>query len=396
MFDNVDSVLTNIAWPVALAIAWVAGEFGHRWARLPRISSYGIAGFAMAASQGGFLPDPSGSPIALLADVAFGLILFELGYRINLKWLRANPWLGATSLVEAGGTFAAVFLVARLFGAPLVPSLLLASLAMSTSPAAVLRVVNEVGGSGQVTERTLHLSAFNCVLAVIMFKAIVGYWVLASAGSVFQALWSSVVVVLVSAGLGALFGVVVPAVLRSAGGLARSATIGFAIAVLLLTALTHFLKFSPLLAALAFGVVARHRRVVLSQAQRNFGALGDLLTILLFVFVAATLEWKQIVVGAPLAAAVVGARMLAKIAATTLFARPSGISARKGLLTGLALTPVSVFVILLLEQSRHLKLGVLEDMVGVAAIVLLLEVLGPLATQWALIWAGESRQGEEA
>jgi len=395
MLEASGQMLTEIAWPLALALAWLAGELGYRWLRLPRISSYGIVGFAMAESQGGFLPDPSGTPIALLADIAFALILFELGYRINLKWLRTNPWLGVTSVVEAGGTFAAVFFIARGFDVSLVPSLLLASLCMSTSPAAILRVANEIHGSGQVTERTLHLSAFSCVLAVITFKAIIGYWVLANAGSLFHALWSSVAVILVSVGLGVLFGVMLPGILRSIRRPVNNTTVAFTVAVLLLTAITHAFNFSPLLAALTFGIVARHRRVVLSQAQRNFGTLGDLLTILLFVFVAATLDWKDVVVGTQLAITVVVIRMLVKVSATTLFARISGISFRKGVFTGLAMTPVSVFAILLMEQTRYLKLDVLDEVAGVFAIVLILEVLGPLMTQWALVWAGETPRNED-
>ncbi len=388
-------LMGQIAWPLALAVAWLAGEFGHRWLALPRISSYGIAGFLMAASQGGFLPDPGGGPVALLADVAFSLILFELGYRIHLGWLRANPWLLATGIAEACCTFYAVFLVAQALSVPPMPALLLSALAMSTSPAAVLRVVNEVRSAGQVTERTLHLSAFNCVLALVAFKAVVGYGILSSAGSIFQAVWSSLVVVLVSAGLGALFGAAVPGLLRLLGGLARNATVVFALAVLLLTALTDALRFSPLLAALAFGLVARHRRVVLSQVQRNFGALGDLLTVLLFVFVGAALDWRQAAGGIGIALAVVAVRLLVKTLATTLFAHPSGVTWRKGALTGLALTPLSAFAVLMLEQSRYLKLDLLDEVAGVVAVVLLLEILGPLMTRWALVWAGEAQRREE-
>ena len=137
MPEAVLTILTDMTWPVAIAIAWIAGEAGYRWLSLPRISSYGVAGFLMATSQGGFLANPSGGPVALLADFAFALILFELGYRINLRWLRADPWLGVTSVVEAAGTFAAVFMLAQVFAVPVVPSLLLAALAMSTSPASV-------------------------------------------------------------------------------------------------------------------------------------------------------------------------------------------------------------------------------------------------------------------
>lgn len=393
MLDTVQTLFLDAAWPFALALAWMAGEFGHRWLSLPRISSYGAVGFLLGAAQGGILPDPAGGPVALLVDIAFGLILFELGYRINLRWVRANPWLGVTSALEAAGCFAAVFAVAQGFGVALVPALLLAALAMSTSPAAVLRVANELHSSGQVTERTLHLSAFNCVLAVVAFKMVVGYWVLSGEGGVFHAFWNSLVLLAVSAGLGALFGVAVPGLLRLLGGAEHNATVAFALSIVALTALTHALKFSPLLAALAFGLVARHRRMVLSQAQRNFGALGDLLTVLLFVFVAASLDWRHALSGAPLALAVIGARLAVKVSVTTAFARLGGITWRKGFLTGLAVTPLSVFALLLLEQSRHLGLDLLHEVGAIGAIVILLELIGPVVTQRALIWAGEVPSG---
>lgn len=385
-------MLDEFAWPLAIALAWLAGEAGYRWLNLPRISSYGLAGFFMAGSQGGFLPDPAGSPLALVADFAFALILFELGYRINLRWLRCNPWLGATSLLEAGGTFLAVFLIGRAFELAPLTALLLAALALSTSPAAVLRVTNELRCSGQVSERLVHLTAFNCVLSVLAFKAVVGYGLLAGQGAWLAAVWSGGVVALVSIGLGALFGVTVPALLRGLGGMDRSATIAFAVGALLLTAATHAFRLSPLLAALAFGLVARHRRVILSQAQRNFGTLGDLLTVLLFVFVTASLRWTEVIDGLLLGLAVVGARIAVKTAASTVLARPAGITWKKGALTGLAMTPLSVFAILLLEQTRRVESGLLGEIAGIAAIVLILEVVGPLVTQRALVASGEAGQ----
>src|SRR5574340_685724 len=98
----------------------------------------------------------------------------------------------------------------------------------------------------------------------------------------------SLAVLLVSAALGGLFGIAVTRLLRRLDNTGRDATVAFAIAVIILVALTHTLKFSPVPAALAFGLMARHRRIVLSQAQQNFGALRNLLTVLLFVFMAAT------------------------------------------------------------------------------------------------------------
>lgn len=382
-------ITSDLAWPFALAIAWIAGEFGHRWTGLPRISIYGLVGFLLANTQSGLLSRPDSVSIMLLANIAFSLILFELGYRINLRWLRTNPWLGVTSLIEAGGTFVAVYLVAQWFDMPFIPSLLLSSLAMATSPAGVLCVVNEQHSSGQVTERILHLSAFSCVFAVFTFKVVVGLWVFQSTGDVLHALWNSLIVLLVSAALGGLFGVAVPGLLKKLGNSGRDATVAFAIAVIILVALTHTLKFSPVPAALAFGLMARHRRVALSQAQQNFGALGNLLTVLLFVFMAAKLEWPMVMAGAGIALVLMMVRFAVKTAGVVAFARVSGITWRKGLLTGMALTPLSAFVILLLEQTRHLGIGLMDEMAALAAITLLLEVIGPVVTQWALALAKE-------
>lgn len=394
MFEPLQTLLTEIAWPTALALAWVAGELGHRWLALPRISAYGLVGFVLGATQSGFLPSRATGPIALLADIAFGLIMFELGYRINLRWIRTNPWLGLTSVVEAVGTFATTFAVADWYGVARIPSFLLAALAMSTSPAAVLRVVNELRSSGQVTERALHLSAFNCVLAVIAFKIVIGYWVIAGDGNISEALWNSLVLLIVSSALGALFGTVVPGILRASSSMDRDngATVAFAVAVIALTALTYSIKFSPLLAALVFGIVARHRRIVLSHAQRNFGPLGDLLTILLFVFVAAALDWRRVESGLGLALAVIASRAGVKLVANTALSRAGGITLRKGALTGMALTPLSVVAILLLEQSRHLGLDLVDEIPAVAAMIFLLEIVGPIATQRALVWAGEAQR----
>lgn len=386
---EISPLATELAWPFALAVAWVVGELGHRWTGLPRISIYGLVGFLLAHTQIGLLP-PAQEGLALLAYIAFGLILFELGYRINLRWLRANPWIAASGLFEALATFGVVYLLARAFDTPPMASMLLGSLAMSTSPAGILRVVNEQASSGQVTERVLHLSALNCVLAVFAFKMIVGVGVFQTSGVFLDAAWSGLLVVLVSIGLGALFGVAMPALMRQLGNLGRDATLGFAIGVILLVALTHALRFSPVLATLTFGLVARHRRIILSPTQRNFGVMGDLLTVLLFFYVATTLEWASVVEGLGLGLILILARFVTKTLGVAAFSHVSGISWRKGLLTGMALTPLSVFVILLLEQTRHLGIAMMDGLVSLAAIALILEVLGPVVTQRALIWARET------
>ncbi|WP_426104197.1 cation:proton antiporter [Massilia sp. TSP1-1-2] len=384
------TILTDLSWPVAICIAWIAGEIGQRLTSLPRISFYGVTGFALAAPQIGVLPPSGAGPILFLADVAFGLILFELGYRINLRWLRTNPWLGAASLAEALATFVAIYLVASAFDTSSMTALMLASLGMSTSPATVVRVINESRSSGQVTERVLHLSALNCVMAVFTFNVIVGFWIFKSSADIGDATLSSLVALLLSGAIGAAFGVAVPALLRALGNLSEDATVGFALAVILLVSVCYAAQLSPVVSTLAFGLTARHRRVAFGQAQRNFGPLGELLTVLLFVFAASTLDWRTVADGITLALALVLVRVLTKTAGVTAFSHLSGISWRKGALTGIGLAPVSVFVILLLEHTRLRGVNLAEELRAMAGVTLLLEVFGPILIQRALVWAKET------
>lgn len=393
--------LAELAWPVVIALAWLAGELAQRW-RIPRVASYALVGFAFGRAIPGAPALGSSSGSTLLASVAFGLILFEFGYRINLRWFRINPWLAATGLLDVVLTFVAVYALCRTFGAAPISAALIASMTAATSPASLTRVVNELRSAGQVTERALHLTAFNCVCALLAFKFIVGFWTFDTSGDVLKALSNSVVVLLVSAGLGAAFGTAMPAILRVTGRTSADATAAFAIAVVLLVGTTHVLGFSPLVASLAFGLVARHRRVTLSQTQRNFGVLGDLLVVFLFTYVAATVEWQRAVAGAGLGAALVVVRAAAKIVAVTVLARPSGTTWKKGMLTAVAMSPLSTFVVLLVEDTRAMGIDLVDAIAPVAAATLLLQWIGPLATQFALVTAGEvqeqapSRDGKEA
>ena len=56
---NLAPLAGDLAWPLAIAIAWVLGEATHRMKSLPRISVYGLVGFGLANTQIGLLPPAS-------------------------------------------------------------------------------------------------------------------------------------------------------------------------------------------------------------------------------------------------------------------------------------------------------------------------------------------------
>ena len=380
--------LTQIAWPVTILLAWIIGECAYSWIKLPRISAYAVVGFLLGASQLGFLPATQVTTV-LVANIAFGLILFECGYRINLRWLHNNPWIAVSSLTEALLTFIAIYYLAIAFNQPMSIALLLAALSMATSPATIIRVVNEQASSGQTTERIIHLSILNCVFAIFTFKVILGLVVFRTSGHIGDAIYSSLIALIASMALGVISGFLMSFFLQRHNRGQVDSTLAFTILVIGVVTLAHSLKLSPILAALTLGLYVRHKKIILNTSQRGFGSLGELLSIMLFVFIASVLEWRQMWVGIGLGLAIILVRQLMKIIGIGLFAHVSGISWRKGLLVGLATAPISAFVILMLDQTRYLGIDLMNQLAPLAVAALILEVLGPIIVQRALIWAHE-------
>ena len=383
-------MLQSVAWPLVLLLAWWLGERLHEHWRLPRVSSYVAVGLIGGmVNLPGLTSDVPGLPF--LANVALSLVLFELGYRIHLRWFRHNPWVLVQGVMESALTFAAVYWASALLDLSVENRLIVAALSVSASPAGIVRVANEMRSAGQVTERVLHLCAINCLMAVLALKLVVGYWTLSTSGSLLQAALGSVHVLVTSLAVGAALGVLVPLLLRSRHTSESGLAVAFGLTVVLLTALSQGLMLSPLLAALSFGVVARERRVYLTNAQRNFGTAGDALTLFLFVYIASLMSWPAVLGTLAVGLLLIGVRTLVKVGVSVALARVSGITQRKGVFTGLALTPMSAYAILLLEQSREQGFTPApEVMAAMAGMMLLQELLGPLVTQRTLMAARET------
>ncbi|WP_439609808.1 cation:proton antiporter [Hydrogenophaga sp.] len=390
MVTDYSFLLQSIAWPLVLLLAWFIAERAYEAWHVPRVTSYVAVGLVGGLiNLPGLTNDVPGLPF--LANVALSLVLFELGYRINLRWFRHNPWMLVLGVVESIVTFGVIYWVSGWFGLAPDLRLIIAALSISASPAGIVRVANEMRSAGQVTERVLHLCAINCMMSVLALKLVVGYWYLSTSGDLVLAAFGSIHQLGTSVAVGSLLGVAVPWLLRQRSTHERGVTVVFALSVLLLTTAAYGLKLSPLLAALTFGIVARERRVHLTNAQRDFGTGGDLLSVFLFVYIASLLDWTDVGTGMLLGVLLIAVRTASKVGCNLAAARLSGITERKGLLTGLALTPMSAFAILLIEQSRLYGFAPAVEVLSVmAGMMLLQELLGPVVTQRALMAAQET------
>lgn len=380
-----------VVFGLLLIVGYAAGELFSGLLRLPRITGYLLAGIALGEHGFALLRGDLFRMTDLFLNIALGMIIFQLGQRFSLRWLRRNPWIVVTSLLESGCAFAGVYFALTRLGIAEPPALIAAAIAMSSSPLIASVVARDLHAEGQVTERTLCLVVLNSVLAFLTVAFMLSF--LRSDGTLekiyFRPLYILLGSVLVGLGLGF--------VAAALGRLLKPRESG---SVILLTSLivigigtVDSLRLSALITLLVFGVMIKNYVHEFRLATFDTGAFGRLFVVVLFVASGAMLplQWQPQWALPVLAFVVV--RLAVKTAAVTALARPSGISLKKGALLGVMLMPLSITEFALVRETAqsHPEIGGELGAIVFPAIVLM-ELIGPITSQWALRLAHEAHE----
>jgi Kef-type K+ transport system membrane component KefB len=384
--------LDQLGWfALLLVIAVVLGELA-RLLRLPRILGYVAAGIAVGPHGGGLMHWATVYDLRILVDAALGLLLFELGHAIDLTWLRRNPWLLATSVLEAGLTFGAIFGALHWVGVNNINAVGASAIGMSTSPAVVVQLTRELRAQGQVTERLKMLTALNSAYAVVAMAVWLSWLHLEYAARPVVAILHPIYLIAGAMALSAvatLIARILPRWLRGQRGSASLLIFGL---VLLVIAGARALELSPLLTLLSFGLLCRRYVGWLLVLPADLSAVASLTSVILFALIGASLSPVSLEMVALATAALVCARLAAKWVATVAMAAPSGITTRKGALLGLGLTPASGMAMLLAQDVTGIYPGFPSNMsMIVGASIVVLEIIGPVLTKVALTGARETR-----
>ncbi|MEP7206951.1 MAG: cation:proton antiporter [Casimicrobiaceae bacterium] len=383
-------------FPVAvlLVIALLAGEAVRAWLHVTRVLGYIGVGAVLGPNALGVVDAQTVQAFRPFVDIAVGLLLFEVGQRVDLGWLRRNPSLLATSLLESALAFAAVYGLLVVVGARPIVASTIAVFAIASSPAVVMTIVKDLRGQGQVTERTLLLTALNTAYAVLGLTFIYGWLYLQRPAESAITILHPLYVTAASIAVAALVAATALVVLKLFG---RRPSFQFAMVVsiiLLTVAVAGALRLSLPLTLLLSGVFMRTLDRRRAFGTIEFGEPATLFIVILFAVAGASLElsgWRAAIVPA---IGFIAARFVGKAIPIFLLARPSALSLRNASLVNLALMPMSGLTLLLLGDLTSL----FPEMAGeVAATVLLattiLTFVGPLATEFAIRRAGESGEG---
>ena len=376
-----------------LVLGLVAGEAFRRYLSLPRITGYAVAGVLLGPEVSGLLSRDTLFELRLLVDLSIGLVVFELGYRLNADWLRRNRWLSLAALAESALCFGAIYATLAVLGFRPILAATAAAIGTATSPAVVMLVSNELRSEGQVTERMLLFTAVNTVFAFVMLTLLLPFLHIEQ-----QADWRMAVLhpVYVFAGslLAAYLGCALLLYLARWAGKREERQFVLLIGVVVLTiGVAHSLNFSVPLAVLALGVLARNRDRGHALLPVRLGSAAQLFFVILFVLTGASLEFHAFgtaAVGAVLAFIVV--RFLGKALAVVALGRASGISLRASGWLAVSLLPMSGLAVVMVRDTVTLYPSFGRELGAVVlSVIVVLELLGPIATQWALRRAGEAK-----
>lgn len=386
--------LNGVFWAgFALFLAGLCGELCYRAWRLPRVSGYAVIGLIAGSAGVGAIDAAMSATSRLLLDVALGLLLFELGSRLDLRWIRRNPWLIASSLAEATLTFALVLTV-LLFAKVSAPvATVLAAISMATSPAMVIQLKTELRAEGQVTQRLLTLTALNSMYAVVVEKLLSGWLHQEVYGNVFATILQPLYLIAGSLIIAYLLARACLFFYRRVNMQDEHSFVALFGLVLLAIAIANIFKVSTMLSLLAAGIIVKNLEEKPQLWPQHFGTAGWLLTVILFVLTLTSFEWKDVAIGGVAALGLIVARFVAKLIGVLAFARPSGLDWKQGAALGLSLAPMSALAYVLVDDTYRLypQFDPTLRAVTLCAIVVL-QLVGPWIVYRSLTLVGERRE----
>lgn len=377
-----------------LLAGFAGGELAQR-ARLPRITGYVVIGLVLGASGLELVDTRITGEARMFVNLGLGIVLFELGRRLDFRWLWRDRWLAATALSECVLSFFFIYGALAYFGMDPLPATVAAAIGVATSPAVVMLVAQELRAEGQVTERALNLVAINSVVAFVLAAMLLSWlhheyhsgWLTMMLHPAYL-LGTSLLV-----GYSASWATIVLA--RVIGKHEERQLVMLLAMIVLAVGCAAALELSIMLTLLAFGVASRNLDRTHDLMQVDVSRVGQIFFVVLFVVTGALLDVRDLAAGGALALVYIAARFIGKSIGVLSLAHLSGIRSGSGGMLCLALTPMSGLAFEMMQRTTQIypEFGsTLAPMVMSA--VLLMELAGPIAVQYALRKAGEAHRGD--
>lgn len=365
-----------------------AGETTRRALGLPRTTGYVAFGLVAGKSGLGWVETQHIESARLFIDLALGLILFELGHRLPARrddLGRAHLWAGLAEALLSGILMFAVVLA---LGFPAMAAAFAAAIGISTSPAITIATSSDVGAKGPKTETLFTLVAINGSVAFVLLALLAA---LSGSGGWWGCLQRLAAPIAYSLSIGVLGAILAVAGARRLGRHAEHQHLLLLGIIVLAVGNALALGVSVLLPLLCLGVATR----LLDRDQKvvaiRISSDARIFLVITFVLAGAALDVRLLARYWEGAAFFLLARWVGKMAAVGVLRRHIGLGGREGPSMAIGLMPMSSVALVLLSDVGGLYAQTSPDVHGtLLAAILLMQLLGPPATQFAIREFGEA------
>jgi Kef-type K+ transport system membrane component KefB len=375
----------------AIFLAGLLADLLGRHTPLPRVTLLLLAGVLVGPSVLDLLPPFTERWFPVLTNIALAMIGFLIGEQLTptaLRRLGRRVLVLSASKVILASLFVGIGLL--IAGAGLTAALLLAGIAPATAPAATFDVVHEAGADGEFTQTLLGLVAIDDAWGIMLFTLLLSLAEALSGdggelGQLLGAVWELVGAV----GLGALLGLGMAWITGrlKPGEPTQAEALGF---VMLCSGLALWLGLSYLLACVTLGAVVASRAKHHSRPFRAIEGIEWPYLILFFLLAGAALHLEALAAVGLFGAAYIGLRSLGLYAGAQLGGRLGGAPPRVYHWIGFAVLPQAGvalgLALVAVQQFPELENLILPMVFGSTVVF---ELLGPVATRFALRRAGE-------
>ncbi|MEN9480377.1 MAG: hypothetical protein RLZZ298_1772 [Pseudomonadota bacterium] len=390
--ENIDSLAL---FSLLLVVGLLIGESLHAHFKWPKVIGYVLAGILFGPSALGWISIEALAQARPIADAALGLLMMEVGRRLDLSWLHRNPELLRSTLADITLSFALIFIFALwLVGLTPAWAAATAAVTMASAPAVVLLTIEEARAQGQVTERIILHTAISSAASFVAFAVVLGIvhaelsedWL----NALVHPLWVVVGALLVG-GIGTWLALRIAKTLPK-GSLAQVFVL--IACALLAVGIARMLAVPVFLTLFLMGVLLASRD---QQQTLRYTTLPEghwLLAIVLFVIVGASLPWQDFTWLAGVQA--LGLLLVRAAAKAGALAWSGGsLPLPKRLLVGMGIQPLSATAVFMAYEIAGLY-----PEVGRSALTLplfaaaMMELVGPALCRLALHKSGECESGE--
>ena len=373
-----------------LILGLIGGQLVARVNWIPRITGYLLIGFFLGPGGMHWLSGDMASTMRVFADVAVALMVYQLGRYVDIVWLLRERWLLLTIVLSALFTFLFVWGLLEWYGMTRTTAMLTGVFVIGTSPAIIMAVTRDLRAEGHITRRLAAMSAVNNCLALL--AAYILLPLLASEKSApVTTLISHTAYSLGGSFLVAYLTYLLLMPLARWLGRARKQQFVLVIAMLAVALGAAYAFHLPvLLTMLVFAILSRNLDHRYDLMELEFGIVGELFVVLMFVSFGASMQIDHVPNLILPVITVVLARAFAIGGTSFALAKPSRLSWKQATWFSIGSLPLTESGFGLIQISAIYPDTTVDLVPLIVGSLFVLEIVGPIATQFALLKSGEA------